>query len=157
MKVCQEMVHDACILIEYSLLCSYILDNRPDEEKYLCDRVRNIERVRAFGLLLEIEPWKLDGFEKNSGNTAMQIVSEWFKTEMNISERRKELYRVLSALGERKLANELQPHFRHESSFDSAISGMSGTPRSSITSSTTEVPPRYQLSYIRKWQYPIIG
>lgn len=127
----------ASIALENHHVFGCILDNNRCNEERLCetiaDHVRNVKRVRAFGLLLKIETRSLNEFEKDLKTAAGEIVREWFRIfSMNATERWEELERVLLALGERKLAKEVKPHVRCGSSIDSAIS----TPTSPISSST---------------------
>ena len=121
----------------------------------IVDHVRNVKKLRSLGMLLKIESGKLDLFERDPANFARRVIREWFsQTPMTVPERWEELGRVLlePALEERKLAMELHPRVRRGSSIDSAISEMSGTSRSSITSST-EVPPQYLISNIGANRY----
>ena len=114
--------------------------------------VRNIKHVRSFGLLLNIESGKLDIFERDPVNIISNIVREWFKTPMSIAERWAKLHEILQQqeLQERTLAKNIPAALvRQASSVDSAISELSGTPRSSITSSL-EALPQYQMSSIGK-------
>ena len=138
-------------------MCQYVVSyhfiSLEDQAKCFSDivgRVQNIKNVRAFGTLLKIKSWKLDQFERDSANTPTKIVEEWFKmTPMSIHERWEELGRVLlePAVQERKLAKDIQPLVRQQSSVDSAISEMSSISRPSITSSV-EGLSQYQMSYI---------
>ena len=119
--------------------------------------ITNVKHLRAFGRLLEIEPGKLDQFEKGPLNEVLQkIISEWlkkFNDDVNHQKRWKELYKVLKApaVDEVRLAKKLQAALdlqesplRRGSSFDSAFGSISSA--SSVTLST----PQYQLSYIGK-------
>lgn len=115
------------------------------------ERVRNIKNMRALGLQLNIESGKLDQFENEPANMPARIIGEWFKTSMSSQDRWDKLHRVLKmpALQERKLAEDIQPLVRQQSSVDSAISEMSSTSRTSLTSST-EIFEQYQMPYIGK-------
>ena len=137
--------------------------SRSEEEKCfreMVDRAQNVKNARSLGLLLKIESWKLDRFERDpSTNTVILILREWFKRmpQMSIDERWEEFIRVLMepAVMEWKLAKDLQPYLRRGSSIDSAISEMS-SPRSSITSST-EIPPQYQMAYIGSYDNLVVA
>ena len=121
-------------------------------------RVQNIKNMRAFGLQLKIEPYKLDQFEEDSANMAARIVGEWFKQPMSIQDRWDELHRVLQlpAVLEPRLAEDIQPLVRQQSSVDSAYSELSSISRTSITSST-EGLQQYQMSYIGKLTCSYLG
>lgn len=95
--------------------------------------IRNLKRVRAFGLFLKIEPWKLDQIYRSSFPSPLQgIVREWFKhaitnTDGSMSDngaRWKELHQVLlePAVNELRLAYTLPSYHERRSSVDPAIS-----------------------------------
>lgn len=94
-----------------------------DERRRIIDCIHDVKRRRAFGLMVNIEPWQLDEFEKYPPSTTVtKIVQEWFiKEPMRITERLKETYNVLVILHEQKLANRLQQFARQHFDLDLAI------------------------------------
>lgn len=103
-----------------------------------------MKNVRAFGLLLEIDPGKLDMFENSPTDTLTQIVQEWFdKFPMEDADRWEKLGRVLlePAVREVTLASGI---LRRGSSADSAISDVFSE-RSGSISSPTFVTGKYDI------------
>lgn len=128
------------LLCPQELYHNLVLANEECEKeclKEILHQTQNVKYKRSFGLLLKIEPGDLDQFEQGPESMVSQIVRKWFKMPMTISNRWKELIRVLRtpAVKELKLANDLQTLLCRKSSNDSAISEMSDFSRCSVPSS----------------------
>ena len=110
--------------------------------------IKDLKNVRAFGLLLKIDPGKLDEIERKAYSSQSMIeliVIEWLRQPMGNADRWEELGRILlePAVDEPTIASELRPNLRRGSSVDSAISVFSNRSSFSLPSS----PSFHEMSY----------
>lgn len=133
-------------------------EDGPCDVNAVFNYIKSVQHLRCFGLQLGIDQEKLNQIEREHGNILLLIIIEWFKKKIDESERWKELYRVLQLpsvceprrANELRIARDLRPPLISGSSVDSAISMISNSPRSSLSSSTSIYPYYYQISYIGK-------